>query len=92
MKSWHKKILFFIIASMPVIATAQDLDAHSPKQNDPVSKQQRSAEKKKAGRKVNEEKADQKARKRAMDLQTKEVKKRMKKNRKQADKWNENKR
>jgi nitrate/TMAO reductase-like tetraheme cytochrome c subunit len=88
MKRWYKKILFLIIASSPVVAAAQDLDAHSPHQNDPISKQQRSAEKKKEGRKVNAEKAEKKFQKHNLDMQDKEVRKRIKKNKKKADKWN----
>ena len=88
MKHLYLKILIGIIAFAPVIASAQDLDAHSPHQNDPVSKQQRAAEKKKSGRKVNQDKAEKQFRKQNMDNQDKEVRKRMKKNKKKADKWN----
>ena len=67
---------------------AQDLDAHSPHQNDPVSKQQHAAEKKKGGRIVDQEKVEQKFQKHNIDMQDKEVRKRIKKNKKKADKWN----
>jgi hypothetical protein len=86
-----KNIFIFLLASLPVLAVGQDLDAHSPKQNDPVSKQQRAAEGKKAKQKAKQEKAEKDFKKRNMDLQTKAVRKRMKKNKKKADKWNENK-
>ncbi len=88
MNRWFKKILFLIIASTPIVAMAQDLDAHSPHQNDPVSKQQHAAEKKKGGRKVDQEKVEQKFQKHNIDMQDKEVRKRIKKNKKKADKWN----
>lgn len=91
MKLFSKKILPIILLLLPVISIAQDLDAHSPKQSDPITKQQKSAEKKKAKRIARQEKSDKLAQKHAIQLQSKEVRKRMKKSRKKADKWNENK-
>ncbi len=76
------------IAFLPFLVAGQDLDARSPKQNDPITKQQRSAEKKKLKRIEKQAKADEAARKRAIKIQTKEVRKRMKKSKKKANKWN----
>ena len=91
MKSCYKKILFLAFACAPFFAVSQDMDAHSPRQNDPITKQQRSADKKKVKQREKAEKDEAKLRKRAMKLQTKAVRKRMKKNRKKAEKWNEGK-
>lgn len=88
MKHWYKKILFFILAIIPSFVSAQDLDAHSPHQNDPGSKQQKAAEKKKSGKKVNQDKAEMAFRKQNEKMQDKQVRKRMKKNKRTADKWN----
>jgi len=91
MKHWLAKTLFVAALWIPVFSSGQDVDSHSPKNNDPITKQQRSAEKKKAKRAANAEKAERQFQKDNMKLQTKEVRKRMKKNRKKADKWNETK-
>jgi len=91
MKSWHRRILFLGLACAPLFSFSQDIDAHSPHGSDPISKQQRSAEKKKAKQRSKAEKDEAKLRKRAMKLQTKAVRKRMKKSRKKAEKWDQGK-
>ncbi len=88
MKRFHRVFLFSALAFLPVVTSAQDLDARSPKQNDPITKQQKAAEKKKGKRVAKQEKADKDALKQSMKLQTKETRKRMKKNKRKADKWN----
>src|SRR6185436_13478889 len=92
MNRWLKKIIIFIIAFAPFLAAAQDLDARSPRPNDPITRQQRSAEKKKDRQKKKQQKAYRKAQKRAMKIQSKETRKRMKKNHRKSEVWNGGKR
>ena len=65
---------------LPVFALAQD----SPK----ATKAQKKAEVKKEQQKMNEKKAEIEGRKMHQAIQTKEVRKRMKKSKKEADRWN----
>lgn len=91
MKGWYKKFLILVMACIPVIASAQDIDARSPKSQGPVTNQQRKADKKKAKLKVKQEEGERLAQKRSEKLQTKAVQKRMKKSKKKAGKWHDNK-
>jgi len=91
MKGYYRKILVGVLACAPLFSFSQDIDAHSPKSSDPITKQQRAADKKKLKQRAKAEKDEAKLRKRAMKLQTKAVRKRMKKNRKKAEKWNQGK-
>jgi hypothetical protein len=83
-----KWLLMVFIFAMPLVAGAQDIDAHSPKPDLNTTKLQKKAEKKKEKRKIKAENSAKKNLKHSMDLQTKAVKKRMKKSQKKANAWN----
>jgi len=91
MKNCYRKILLLAFVLAPLFSFSQDIDAHSPRSSDPITKQQRSADKKKLKQRAKAEKDEAKLRKRAMKLQTKAVRKRMKKSRKKAEKWDQGK-
>lgn len=67
---------------LPVFTLAQESD--SPK----ATKAQKKADAKKQERLMNEQKAEIEGRKMHKAIQTKEVRKRMKKSKKEADRWN----
>jgi Ni/Co efflux regulator RcnB len=79
-KVWIKIAALMII--LPLFALAQDSD--SPK----ATKGQKKAEAKKEQRLMNEKKAEIEGRKMHKAIQTKEVRKRMKKSAKEANRWN----
>lgn len=66
---------------LPIVAFAQD---SSPK----ATKAQKKADAKKQEQQMNEKKAEIEGRKMHQAIQTKEVRKRMKKSKKEADRWN----
>ena len=78
MKVFRKILLLLLV--LPAFALAQD----SPK----ATKAQKKAEAKKEQRLMNEKKAEIEGRKMHKAIQTKEVRKRMKKSKKEADRWN----
>jgi hypothetical protein len=84
---------FFLMACivLPLRAAAQDINARSP-QPQPVSKQQRAAEKKKAKQRQKSDKAIEKGKKQHMKLQSKQTKKMMKKSKRKSKRWNEHRR
>lgn len=80
-----RRILFLLLA-LPVFVLAQE--GSTPK----ATKAQKKAETKKKERLMNEKKAEIEGRKMHQAIQTKEVRKRMKKSKKEADRWNTGKR
>ena len=70
---------------LPVVAFAQE-------GNSKATKAQKKADAKKQERAMNEKKAEIEGRKMHQAIQTKEVRKRMKKSKKEADRWNKGKR
>ncbi|MCI0618916.1 hypothetical protein L0244_38580, partial [bacterium] len=76
------KIFAFMLMLLPVFALAQE--SESPK----ATKAQKRAEAKKKERLMNEQKAEIEGRKMHKAIQTKEVRKRMKKSEKEANRWN----
>jgi len=85
---FNKKYLVWLIAALPLFSSAQDIDARSPQPNKQAGKQQQKAVKKKEDQKIKKEKSEAQNLKHSQQIQTKEVRKRMKKNRKKADAWN----
>ena len=81
-------ILLIGFVAIPYSSSAQDLDAKSPKQDKQVTKQQRKAERKKEQNKAHIEKSAKQNLKHSEQLQSKEIRKRMKKSRKKADAFN----
>ena len=86
----NKWLLMFFIFAMPLVANAQDINSRSPRQDKSSTKQQKKAEKKKEGRRIHAELSEKQNLKHAMDIQTKAVKKRMKRSQKKANSWNAN--
>ncbi len=82
------KLVVLLIALLPLFATAQDINARSPQPNKKATSQQQKAEKKKERQRIKMENAEAQNLKHAEKLQTREVRKRMKKSRKKADAWN----
>ena len=78
------RIFILVLMLLPVIAIAQE----SPK----ATKAQKKAESKKREQQMNEKKAEIEGRKMHKAIQTKEVRKRMKKSKKDANRWNKGKR
>jgi hypothetical protein len=85
MKKVWLKIVTLMLMLLPVFAFAQD---SSPK----ATKAQKKADAKKQEHVMNEKKAEIEGRKMHQAIQTKEVRKRMKKSAKEADRWNKGKR
>ena len=74
-----------MLMMLPVIAVAQD-------SNPKATKAQKKADAKKQEQQMNEKKAEIEGRKMHKAIQTKEVRKRMKKSEKEANRWNKGKR
>ena len=83
-----KWILLIGLVAISYSSSAQDLDAKSPKQDKQGTRQQQKAEKKKEKNKAQIEKSTEQNIKHSQQLQSKEVRKRMKKSRKKADAFN----
>jgi len=89
-----KKYLLFLFLLMPVLGFSQDVPdvhAHSPKP-EKKSKVENQAIRKKEKQKAAQDKADAKLRKQQIKIQTKEVQKRMRKDKHKAKLYNEKKR
>lgn len=84
MKNILKLILVLAITLLPVLALAQE--------NPKATKGQKKAETKKKEQVMNEKKAEIEGRKMHSAIQAKEVRKRMKKSKKEANRWNKGKR
>jgi len=89
---YFRKIILIIAFLLPIAAFAQDkeLNAHSPSPT-PSTHLQKAAEKKKAVQRAKSEKDEAKGVKRLQKMQTKEVQKRMRKSRREANRINANK-
>src|SRR5689334_13908496 len=85
MKKVWLKIVVLMLMMLPVIAVAQD-------SNPKATKAQKKADAKKQEQQMNEKKAEIEGRKMHKAIQTKEVRKRMKKSEKEANRWNKGKR
>jgi len=85
---WSRYLLLMLIFSLPLLASAQDINAKSPEQDKHSTKQQTRAEKKKEQQRIRAENSESENIRHAQQIQTKEVRKRMKKSRKEADQWN----
>jgi hypothetical protein len=85
MKKVWLKIATLMLMMLPVIALAQE---SSPK----ATKAQKKADNKKQEQAMNEKKAEIEGRKMHKAIQTPEVRKRMKKSEKEANRWNKGKR
>ena len=89
-----KKFILFLFLLMPAIGFSQsvpDINARSPKP-EKTSRVQKKAEKKKEKKKIKQDKVDKKLRKQVVGMQTKEVRKRMRKNKHKAGLYNGKKR
>ena len=89
-----KKFLFLLLLSVPLTLLAQnvpDVKAHSPKPGK-ASRVERKALKKKQKKQHKQDVGEKKLRKQLVKMQTKDVKKRMKKNKHKAKLYNGNKR
>lgn len=84
----YRWLLMVCFITIPFFSSAQDLDAKSPKEDKQVTRQQHKAEKKKEKKTANFEKSEAENLKHSEKMQTKEVRKRMKKSRKKADAFN----
>jgi hypothetical protein len=84
----HIKLILLLIVLLPLFSTGQDVNARSPQPDKKTTRLQQKAEKKKEERKVKQENSEAQNLKHAEKIQTKEVRKRMKKSRKKADDWN----
>ena len=82
-----KKLIVAVLLFSPVWILAQDVDARSPAPR-PSSKQEKKALIEKEKKKKAEQKGEILARKNHEKIQSKEVRKRMKKSKKKAKKWN----
>ena len=82
MKKVLTRIFFLLLLALPVFAFAQE--SESPK----ATKAQKKADAKKQERVMNEKKAEIEGRKMHKAIQTKEVRKGMKKSEKEANRWN----
>ena len=80
MKKFFLRIFFLLLLMLPVFAMAQE----SPK----ATKVQKKAEAKKKEQAMNEQKAEIEGRKFQKEIQTKDVRKRMKKSKREANRWN----
>ena len=87
-----KWIILFSVVVLPFFSSAQDIDAKSPKPDKKATKQQHKAEKKKEQKKIQQENSEAQNLKESERLQTKEVRKRMKKSRRKADAFNNHRR
>ena len=90
--SIRRKLFLLLIAALPFLSSAQDVNSNSPKPNKGSTRMQKKAEKKKEKQKIQQENSEAQNLKHAEKLQTKEVRKRMKKSRKKADNWNSHRR
>ena|SRR6266496_1110532 len=81
MKKVWLKIVVLMLMLLPVVAFAQD-------SNPKATKAQKKADSKKQEQQMNEKKAEIEGRKMHKAIQTPEVRKRMKKSAKEADRWN----
>ena len=84
MKKTLLKIFFLLLLLLPLYTLAQE----SPQ----ATKAQKKAESKKKEQVMNEKKAEIEGRKMHNAIQTKEVRKRMKKSKKEANRWNQGRR
>ncbi|MBK5286041.1 MAG: hypothetical protein JJE25_11625 [Bacteroidia bacterium] len=87
MKKVLIKIFLLVFMMLPVFALSQETSSDSK-----ATKGQKKAESKKKEQVMNEKKAEIQGRKQHMAIQTKEVRKRMKKSKKDANRWNQGKR
>lgn len=88
-----KSLLFFLFLMIASAASAQSIDEHARTPNaSPIeggnSKQQKKADKKKAKQKDELNDAIKKGKKRHLSYQEKATRKRMKKSKRKANKWN----
>lgn len=88
-----RALLFFLFLMIGSYATAQSIDEHARTPNaSPIeggnSKQQKKADKKKAKQKEELNDAIKKGKKRHLSYQEKATRKRMKKSKRKANKWN----
>ena len=88
MKSFVKKIILFLLFLFPLFVFSQETPTQQS--SGPKTKGQKRAEQKQEEQKQRAEQSEVAGKKRQMEIQTKEVRKRMKKAQKEADRVNHN--